>query len=237
MKRSWWTSIPTVVKEIGGLLTAVAALLAGLAAVGIIGGGDEDEQTTTNGLHDPARDRGAADRSCFESSDPDYSERGFFTPTGMIISTGHALASDLRVVWASGSGEEEARVELVEEGGSDAPGAVLLELVTEQSPPSKFAIRNAQSLRKGEKVTAHLGSSQSAPGEVIQTGVTVAIPSYGAVSNLVVTTSLGTQGEGGAPLLDEQQRVIGMLFANNRTMTFAITIEDLRREFPRAFPP
>ena len=72
---------------------------------------------------------------------------------------------------------------------------------------------------------------------MIQTEVTVAIPSYGAVSNLVVTTSLGTQGEGGAPLLDEQQRVIGMLFANNRTMTFAITIEDLRREFPRAFPP
>lgn len=62
------------------------------------------------------------------------------------------------------------------------------------------------------------------------------VTSYGAVSNLVVTTSLGTQGEGGAPLLDSQQRVIGMLFANNQTMTLAIPIEDLRREFPRAFP-
>ena len=152
MKRSWWTSIPTVVKEIGGLLTAVAALLAGLAAVGIIGGGDEDEQTTTNGSTIQSETAALPTVVRFESSDPDYSERGFFTPTGMIISTGHALASDLRVVWASGSGEEEARVELVEEGGSDAPGAVLLELVTEQSPPSKFAIRNAQSLRKGEKV-------------------------------------------------------------------------------------
>lgn len=48
-KSSWWTSIPTVVKEIAGLLTAVAALLAGLAAVGVIGDGDEEELTTTNG--------------------------------------------------------------------------------------------------------------------------------------------------------------------------------------------
>lgn len=237
-KPSWWTSIPTIVKEIAGVVTAIAAIVGGLTAIGVIGGGDGDTAATV--ATGPTTAAGSGELPTvvrFESDDPDYSERGFFTPAGMIISTGYSLASDLRVVWTSTSGTEEARVELVERGGSSAPGAVLLELVAEEPPPSTFAIRNAQSLTRGEEVTAHLGSSQSTPGEVIETRATATIPSYGAVSNLIATTSLGTEGEGGAPLLDAQQRVIGMLFARNDARTFAIPIEDLRREFPRAFPP
>jgi hypothetical protein len=193
--------------------------------VGVIGGG---EDAAPNEPELPAVVR-------FESSNPEYSERGFFTPSGMIISTQYSLESEMRVVWTSASANEEARVK-VEKGTSVAPGAALVELVTEEPPRRDYATRNAQSLRVDEAVTAYVGSLQTTPGKVVEVGATVSLPLYGPVDNLIVATSLGVEGEGGAPLLDAKNRVVGMLFARTDTKTFAIPIEDLRREFPTAFP-
>lgn len=224
---SWWKNVPKVVKEIVTLATALIGLFVALVGAGVIGGG-EDAASTEPELPVVVR---------FESSNPEYSERGFFTPSGLIISTQYSLVSDMRVVWRSSTGNEEATVEVVERGTEVAPGAVLLELVTEEPPRRTYATRNAQSLEVGDEVRAYVGTEQETPGEVLETGATRNVPSYGPVNNLVVATGLGVEGEGGAPLLDAEDKVVGMLFAGSAERALAIPIEDLRSEFPTAFPP
>jgi hypothetical protein len=128
-------------------------------------------------------------------------------------------------------------VELVERGGSETPGVVLLKLVRVQPPPANYTISNAQSLRKAESVTALLGRSQSTPGKAVDPRASRTIPGYGMLPNLVVTTSLGRPGEGGAPLVDARGRLVGMLFADGQDRTISIPIEDIRAQFPDATNP
>jgi hypothetical protein len=233
-----WTSIPAVVKQITALLTAVAALLGSLAALGIFGGdgnkgGSEGASGSTAGKA-PTAALPVVVR--FEGSDPRYAERGFFTPQGNIVSTQHALASTYMVAWTGEGRAQEARVRLLRRGGPDLPGAVLFELAREQPPRRDYGTRDARSLHKGEPVTAFLGTTQSTPGKVLDKAAQVAVPGYGTLSNLVLTTSLGRQSEGGAPLLDNRKQVIGMLFAGSENQTVSLRIEDIRAEFPDAFP-
>ncbi len=235
--RAWWTGIPAAVKQITAVLTAVAALLGSLAALGVFGGhgnkqGNGPAGSSTDG-GPPASVLPVVVR--FEGKDPRYAERGFFTPQGFIVSTQYALASTLTIAWTEEGREQEAQVELARKGGPDLPGTALFRLAREQPPRRDYQIRNAQSLRKGESVTAYLGESQSTPGKVVDPHAHVTIPGYGPLSDLVATTSLGRQSEGGAPLLDDRQRVIGMLFAGSEARTVSIRIEAIRAEFPNAF--
>ena len=57
------------------------------------------------------------------------------------------------------------------------------------------------------------------------------------VENLIVAGEVAGETEGGAPLLDAQGRVRGMLFAQEEGVgdTFVIPIEDIKKEFPEAF--
>jgi hypothetical protein len=235
--KTWWSNIPAVVKQATALITAVAALLGSLVAAGVIGG-DGNGHGSRAGAGSTINETATALLPVvvrFEGKDPRYAERGFFTPQGFIVSTQHALASTSMVAWTDQGRSQEAQVALVRKGGADVPGAVLFKLAREQPPRSAYEIRNAQSLRKGEPVIAYLGAGQSTPGQVVDPHAQVVVPGYGTVSDLIATTSLGRQSEGGAPLLDSRRRLIGMLFAGGEDETVAIRIEAIRAEFPAAF--
>jgi hypothetical protein len=235
-RTSWWTSIPAVVKQITASIAAVAALVGSLVAAGVIGGGGKGANQPASGSTVNEAAPGALPIVVrFEGKDPRYAERGFFTPQGFLVSTGYALASTDMVAWTEDGREQEARVELVRKSGPKQPGAVLFKLAREQPPRIEYEIRNAQTLRKGESVTAYLGASQSSPGAVVDPRVRATVPGYGPVSNLVATTSLGRESEGGGPLLDSQGQLVGMLFAGSESKTVSIRIETLRAEFPEAF--
>ena len=233
--RSLWASIPLVVKEVGGLLVAVATLLAGLDAVGVIGRDDDDGPTpSTIAATGTAATAATPIVVRFAADDRDYSERGFFTPAGYVVSTQYSRLAD-RVVWTADGRRQAAAISLVEQGRAEAPGAVLFELLDEEGPKVAFGVRNAQRLNIGEAVTAFLGGEQRTPGKVSALHATVPIDGYGELEDLVVSTGVGRPSEGGAPLLDGAGRVVAMVFAGSAETTLSIPIERVRAEFPEAF--
>ena len=99
-RRSWWTSIPAVVKQITALIAAVAALVGSLVAAGVIGGGGRGgNQSASVSTVNEAAPGPLPIVVRFEGKEPRYAERGFFTPQGFVVSTGYALASTDMVTW------------------------------------------------------------------------------------------------------------------------------------------
>jgi hypothetical protein len=232
-KQTWWTAIPTFVKEIAALLTAVAGVIAALAAVGVIGGGDGDGSgtTATNGSTRPLP---VVVR--LEAFGGSYVERGFFTPKGYIVSTPDVGRGEFTAIWSTEAGEEEARVELVDQGGLVAQGVVLMALAREEPPLRDFETRNTTNMKPGDRVKAFLSPTQSTLGQVVAVGATRLVGNQ-EFNNLLITTRVTRPGEGGLPLMDAEDRVVGMLFADDRAnrQSASVPIEDIRTQFADAF--
>ena len=229
--QSWWAGIPVVVKEIAALLTAAAAVIGALAAIGVLGDGDDgsSSNTTTTAEALPTVVR-------LEGVGGTYVERGFFTPKGFIVTTPDVAQGEFTAIWSTEGGEEEARVELVERGGLVAPGVVLMALTREQPPIRAFRTFNSSGLKPGDPVSAYLSPTQSTLGQVVEVGARRQVGDT-QISNLLITTRVTRPGEGGLPLLDEEERVVGMLYGDDEAnrQSASIPIEDIRTQFADAF--
>jgi hypothetical protein len=231
-QQTWWTAIPTLVKEIAALLTAVAAIIAALAAIGVIGGDDDGGSGTT--IDGPKQTLPVVVR--LEAFGGNYVERGFFTPNGYIVTTPDVGQGDFTAIWSTEKGEEEARVELVDRGGLVAQGVVLMALAREEPPLREFETHNTTSMKPGDQVKAFVSPTQSTLGKVIEVGAKRMIGDR-QFDNLLITTRVTRPGEGGLPLMDSDDRVVGMLFADDEAnrQSASVPIEDIRTQFADAF--
>jgi hypothetical protein len=93
-------------------------------------------------------------------------------------------------------------------------------------------------MKRGEPVKAYISDTDTTDGEVVAVGARADVFGVGVIDNLLVVGEVGRPTEGGTPLLDEQDRVVGMLFAEEEGgvgRTMVIPIEDIRAAFPEGF--
>lgn len=227
---SWWSAVTGWLKESAALVGAVATLLAAAGGLVAIVRGDDDDKTRPGGPKAPlpvvARLTGPGGMS----------ERAFFTPTGMLVSTQYANQKGLSVVWRGADGGRRARVK-VDPESDPSTGFTLLHLVEETGPERRFPTRNGASMKVGEPVTAYISDRSTTDGKVLAVGARTEVVGLGTIDNLVVVGEVGRATEGGAPLLDGDGKVVGMLFAEEEGVgrTMVIPIEDIRARFPEAF--
>jgi hypothetical protein len=228
-KQHWWSAATAFLKESAALVSAVVVLIGAAAAlIKILDGGDDGKKESSKGqLPVVARLAGPND----------VSERAFFTQRGdMLVSTQYANQPGLSVHWRGSDGDRTARVRVV--ARSDvSTGFTLLRLVDETGPERRFRIRNGAPLKAGERVTAYISPDQTTDGKVLANGAEIEVEGVGSVGNLIVVGEVGGETEGGTPLIDTENRVRGMLFAQEEGIgkTFVIPIEDIRKRFPEAF--
>lgn len=210
---------------VGAILVLIGAA-AGL--IKILDGSDDDKQKD-------AGSKGPLPVVARLSGPNDMSERAFFTPRGMLVSTQYANQKGLSVHWRGADGDRQAEVR-VDPRSDTSTGFTLLELVDETGPERAFKVRNGASLKPGAAVTAYISPDAQTDGKVEALGAQVDIGT-GPVGNLIVVGEVGAQSEGGTPLIDAANRVRGMLFAEEEGVgrTFVIPIEDIRKRFPEAF--
>ena len=143
---------------------------------------------------------------------------------------------EFTAIWSTQSGEEEAQVELVDQAGLVAQGVVLMALAREQPPMRDFGTHNTTNMNPGDRVKAFLSPTQSTFGEVVEVGATRMVGKT-HFKNLLITTRVTRPGEGGLPLMDAEDRVVGMLFADDRAnrQSASVPIEDIRTQYADAF--
>jgi hypothetical protein len=225
-RRSWWSVVTGWLKESAALVGAVATLVAAAAGLIAILAGDDDDTTGGAPLPVVARLTG-----------PDgVSERAFFSRDGSLVSIQYANQDDLSVVWQGADGELRARVK-VDPRSVVSTGFTLPHLVGETGPERRFATSNGASMEPGEPVKAYISDDSITDGEVLAVGDRIEVGGVGVIDNLIVVDEVGRESEGGTPLLDEQNRVRGMLFAEDEGIgrTWVIPIEDIVARFPEAF--
>jgi hypothetical protein len=91
-------------------------------------------------------------------------------------------------------------------------------------------------MRRGDRVKAFLSPTQATLGQVIEVGATRTVGDQD-LTNLLITSRVTRPGEGGLPLMDSEDRVVGMLFADDpaNRQSASIPIEDIRTQFADAF--
>jgi hypothetical protein len=167
------------------------------------------------------------------------SERAFFTPTGKLVST--QFANQPRgvsvVVWRDDDGDVR-QAEVKVDRADASTGSTLLHLVAETGPKRRFETSNGLSMEPGESVKAYISDNSNTTGEVLEVGETLDLGKLGVFDDLLVVGEVGRTTEGGTPLLDGKNKVVGMLFAEEAKgggKTWAIPIENIRASFPEAF--
>lgn len=164
-------------------------------------------------------------------------QRGFFSPRGLIVTmTTETMDGEVSAIWHENGGQREARARVIGTGALQ-PDVMLLELIDEDPPEVDFGIRRAASLEPGEIIESFLGPTQRSPGRVVEvygTREILDVQGPRRLHNVLVTTRMAGVGDSGIPLLDSDDRVVGMIFASNSD-SIAIPIEFIEGDFPDAF--
>jgi hypothetical protein len=222
---SWWFTLTGWVKESAALVGAIGVLVAaGGAVVAFFLGGDE----------------GAPRPVVARLTGPnDMSERAFFMRSGKaVISTQYAHQDGVSAVWRGAEGSHEAEL-TIDDRSDPRTGVTLLRLDDDETGPERrFETGRGAAMEPGDPVQAYISDTDTTDGEVVQIGARVDVEGVGVVDGLLVVGEVGRPTEGGTPLLDEDDRVVGMLFAEEPgagRRTMVIPIEDIRAMFPEQF--
>jgi hypothetical protein len=220
--------LPGILTALATFAGAIGGLIAALAAVGLVGGSND-----TDTVGEGSGAAGAPVVARLERGEM-FVARAFFAPKGMLLALDFAARQPgLTVVWTEDGSEKRARVESVTKA-SFAPAVARLTLDAE-GPKVDFPIRNASSLREGDRVEAYLGPGQQSPATVLEVAAQMTIAGAGELDRLLVTTQLSGLGEAGVPVRDQDGKVVAMLIAADAKRTISGGIEDIRTSFPDAF--
>ena len=163
---------------------------------------------------------------------------GFFTPQGYIILDRIPFEREKNLLGESPTrtGEGPLTLELVRFATS-IPIALArpVGLALKGHPMS---IRPTGSLAIGETIELYRGSNYTTSGKVLRKSVDVDISgAHGKETHngLLETTKISTPGDSGAPVIDLEKRVVGMLYAGSSSASVIVPIELIMSAFPEAF--
>ncbi len=169
-------------------------------------------------------------------SDDSYG-RGFFSRGDYIIADGWGLekeGEELLVTWEN-DGETHQQLAIVE---ALRDNIILLRLNEATVSVSPVSIRNTLTLKPGDIVKRYIAPHDITLGRVIEVNARrkvccksgSQIEVYGPV-----TTVISSLGDGGAPVIDVEGKVIGLIYGDSRKETIVFPIQEIKRYFPQAF--
>lgn len=161
---------------------------------------------------------------------------GLVIPSGLVVTPCHVVG-ELDEVLLRGAGEWDGPAR-VRERRCDVDLA-LLESTHGPLVPNAAVVRFAGSLAAGDAIERYRGASDRTPGKVIAPRESLAyLGDDSPAMKLLVTTHVSAGGDSGAPILDSQGRIVGMLVAGDgETRSFAIPVETIRETFINSFAP
>lgn len=125
----------------------------------------------------------------------------------------------------------------------EASGAAQLVRIVGRPPPdASLELISTDSLKAGAAIVDLLSADVQRQGEVLR-WETIRFPADTTEQSLrllvLVSTRISDPGDGGAPVIDREGRLVGMLFGYNfdRGETYIVPAEQLARAFPEAFEP
>jgi S1-C subfamily serine protease len=165
--------------------------------------------------------------------------KGVFTPRGDVLAMAHGVPDPrrLEVAWEE-NGVRKTSAATVAKHGLLTGEVVLLRLRDPTQRRFPFPIRIAATLQPGEKVERYLSPSDRAPGKV--TKVFAEMQVHGSdgpvrLERLLLTSMIAGPGDSGAPVLDAEGRVVGLVYAASQTETVSLMIEDVKASFAEEF--
>ena len=165
---------------------------------------------------------------------------GFLTGDGYIVTTDFLPDYRGRIaVTPRGGDDRSPRSARFVERSSTAPGTVLLQLEGSTRPSDEVRVRLAHSLQVGDTVVRYLSRADRASGLVREVNAERDIYKSADESitlrDALVTSDISGPGDSGAPVLDEDGRVVGMVLGAGQTETISIPIERIKAAYPEAF--
>lgn len=242
-KKSFWASLPGMLTALAGLISALTGLFVAFHS------GSGDKPKTDNPASAPSSKNSTAPvpekhgvqtvRIRSSVAGGSIASYGFFTPKGYLVASTHTLgnAAEVSVTWVS-DGTEQQQSAQVMGPGSVAPEATLLRLIGTQPVPRDVGIRVSGSLQPGEKVARYVGPNDTTPGSVKELYGQRDVQTESGMrkmARLLITTEIAGFGDSGAPVIDSEGRIVGMLFGASPTEAICIPIEDIKASFLDAF--
>lgn len=162
---------------------------------------------------------------------------GFVLPSGYIVTPCHVVNEIENEIIIRGAGRWDGPARVRERHCEK--DLALIESVHGPLLPNPTVVRFAGSLLSGDTIERYRGVSDRTPGKVIAPQESLSYLGGDAPAmNLLVTTNVSAGGDSGAPVLDGEGRIVGMLVAGDgSTKSFAIPIETIRETFINAFTP
>lgn len=161
---------------------------------------------------------------------------GTVIPSGLVVTPCHVLG-DATEATLRGAGRWNGVAHVVERR-CDVDLA-LLEPAAGAILPNTSVIRFAGSLEAGEAIERFRGAGDRTPGKVITPLERVSYLGDGSEPmRLLVTTNVSSSGDSGAPILDKEQRIVGLLVAGDgESKSLSIPSETIREAFINRFAP
>lgn len=239
-KKSFWRSLPGVLTALAAIITAITGLY---LAIGRNGGNSTPTQRLILPDVPPTQTiQHAIQTVRLKRVQPPikYLSHGFFTSKGYIIALKEGIgnATEVDAIWTSDNREQRAVAKVVKQG-SLVFQVILLRIEDKSIPPEALPIRVSKSLHRGNRVERYLGPHDRTPGKVLEVGVKRRELLYGKIFIALITTAISGFGDKGAPVIDSEGRVVGMVveldYKGRVKKTISIPIENIKANFPEAF--
>jgi S1-C subfamily serine protease len=161
---------------------------------------------------------------------------GTVIPSGLVVTPCHVVNNATSVV-LRGAGAWDGPATVVERHCN--VDLALLEPARGPILPNGSIVRFAGSLEPGEAIERYRGASDRTPGKVITPIDSLAyLGDPNKKIRVLVTSNVSSGGDSGAPILDGQGRIVGLLVAGDgSSKSLAIPTETIREAFINRFAP
>lgn len=161
---------------------------------------------------------------------------GTVIPSGLVVTPCHVVG-DAEELTLRGAGPWDGPAKVIERRCE--VDLVLLEPARGPMLPNTSVVRFAGSLEVGEPIERYRGRSDRTPGKVISPSKRESyLGGEQRAMRVLVTTNVSAGGDSGAPILDGQGRIVGILVAGDgATKSLSIPTETMRETFINRFTP
>ena len=163
---------------------------------------------------------------------------GFFTPRGYVIADRIPFEREQQLVAESPNDPGKAPFKLQLMRVAKSIPVALSRPVDVPLIVHPMNVRPAGSLTIGEVVELYRGPNYTTPGKVLRKNVKTDLTgAHGKETqeHLLETSNISSSGDSGAPVVDSQKRVVGMLYGGSDEVSLAVPVELIMAAFPEAF--